>query len=151
MKYLRFILLISLLAFLGCKSYRPLEVGEPSRLKLESLSENSVDLVVDLPIKNPNLYKVKVTKLEGDAFINGKKAGTIMNREKIRIPGNSNKTHQLSLKVDYSDLISGGMSVMKIIKTGEVTLSLEGSLVARSFLYRKEFSFDRKRTLDLSR
>jgi LEA14-like dessication related protein len=151
MKYKRFIIIIALLGLIGCKTYEPLEVGEPRNLKVKSLSGSTVDLSLELPIRNPNIYRINVTGIEGSAFINEKKAGDIKSTEKVKLPANSDKTHEVLLKVDYSDLLSGGMSVMSILKNGKVNLSIKGSLTAKSFLYRKELNFNRKSTLDLSR
>ena len=151
MKNIRIIFIIALLGLFGCKTYEPLEVGEPTNLKVKALSENTVDLSLELPIRNPNIYRIKVTRIEGAAFINDKKAGEIENKENVKLPANSDKRHEVMLKVDYSDLLSSGMSVMNILKDGKVTLSLKGSLTAKSFLYRKELNFNRKSTLDLSR
>ena len=151
MKYLHIIFFIALLSVTGCKTYESLEVGKPTNLKVKSLSENTVDLTLELPIRNPNIYRIKVTRIEGSAFINDKKAGDIKSTEKVKLPANSDKTHEVMLRVDYSDLLSGGMSFMSILKDGEVTLSLKGSLTAKSFLYKKELDFNRKSTLDLSR
>jgi len=151
MRNILIILIITLMGLAGCKTYKPLEVGAPTNLKVNALSESSVDLTLDLPIRNPNIYRLKVTRIEGMAFINDNRAGEIESTENIKIPANSDKTHQVLLKVDYSDLLSSGMSVMNILNKGEVTLTLKGDLTAKSFLYKKELSFNRKRTLDLSR
>ncbi|MGM0530141.1 MAG: LEA type 2 family protein [Bacteroidota bacterium] len=151
MKYIRFILFIALLGLIGCKTYEPLEVGEPRNLKVKALSESTVDLSLELPIRNPNIFRINVTRVEGSAFINDKKAGEIESTEKLKLPANSDKTHDVLLTVDYSDLLSSGMSVTSILKSGEVTLAIKGSLTAKSFLYRKELDFNRKSTLNLSR
>ncbi|MFW5943685.1 MAG: LEA type 2 family protein [Bacteroidota bacterium] len=151
MKHIRILFFIVTLSLMGCKTYKPLEIGEPRNLKLESLSESTVDLSMELPIRNPNIYRIKVTRVEGSAFINDKKAGDIKNTEKVRLAANSDRIHDVMLRVDYSDLLSGGMSVMSILREGEVTLSLKGSLIARSFLYKKELDFDRESKVNLAR
>jgi len=151
MNYVRTIFFIVLLGLFGCKTYKPLEVGNPTNLKIEALSANEVDFSIELPIRNPNIYKIKVTKIEGMAFINDKKAGEIQSNETIKLPANSDKIHEFSLKVDYSDILSSGMSFLNIIRSGEVKLSINGELVAKSFLYRKELQFDSQRIVKLAR
>lgn len=151
MKYTRVIFIIGLMALAGCKNYETLEVGQPTNLQVNSVSESSINLTVHLPIRNPNIYMLKLTRVEGTTFINNKKAGEIINREKIRIPANSDEIHELSFKVDYSDLLSGGMSLLNIMRTGEVKLRIKGTLTAKSFLYKKELEFDRQRTVNLNR
>jgi LEA14-like dessication related protein len=135
----------------GCKDYVPLEVGKIKDLKLNTISTSQLDLTLRLPIRNPNLYSIKVTKIEGSAFLSDKKAGTIQSTEKIKIPGNSDKIHEVPLSVDYSELISAGMDFMKILKEGKVDVRIKGNLTATSFLYKKEVQFNQQRTLNLQR
>jgi len=136
---------------LGCKQYKPLEVGDPENLKLKGLSGNALEVTIHLPIRNPNLYSIKVTKLSGTAFINDQKAGRIRSSEKIKLPARSDKIHEVPLEIDYSDLLSSGISLMKVLKTRQVDLTLKGTLTAQSFLYKKDFHFNRKKTVRLER
>src|SRR6056297_139273 len=134
----------------GCKSFQPVEVGEPTDLRVSSLSGSAVNLEIDLPIKNPNLYKIHVTHIRADAWINQTKAGEITNTRKISLPSRSNEVHRLKLDVSFSDLLSSGISVIEIMRQGKLNLKIEGSLTTRSFLYKKEIPFTEQKTLKLN-
>lgn len=151
MKYFHVLALAGMMIILGCKQYKPLEVGDPENLKLKALSGNSLEVTIHLPIRNPNLYSIKVTKLEGSAYINDQKAGKIHSSEKIKLPARSDKIHEVPLEIDYSDLLSSGISLMKVLQTRQVDLTLKGTLTAQSFLYKKDFHFNRKKTVRLER
>ena len=142
--------IISVLAIGGCKSFDPVEIGEPQDLRVASFSGKELNLEIFVPIKNPNLYRINVTKITATAYINGSKAGRIINREKIKLPSNSDKVHKLELGVNFSDLLTSGLSVMEIMREGKVRVSIKGTLTAQSFLYKKEIPFERERTLMLN-
>jgi len=110
-----------------------------------------VNLEIALPIKNPNIYKIRVTHIRADAYINQTKAGEITNNEKISLASRSNEVHQLSLDVSFSELLGSGISVMEILRKGKLDLKIQGSLTTRSFLYKKEIPFTQQKTLDLNK
>jgi len=134
----------------ACKSFQPVEVGEPTDLKVSSLSGSKVTLEIALPVKNPNIYKIRVTHIRADAYINQTKAGEIINKEKITLPSRSHEVHRLKLDVSFSDLLSSGISVMEIMRRGKLDLKINGSLTTRSFLYKKEIPFTEQKTLELN-
>ena len=153
MKPIRFWIVASalILVFLGsCKSFHPVEVGQPTDLKVDSFSGSKLNLIIFVPIKNPNIYRIRVTKITATAYINETKAGKIINREKINLPSNSDEIHKLQLNVDFTDLLSSGLSLMDIMRQGKVDVAIKGTLTSRSFLYKKEVPFSKARTLKLN-
>lgn len=144
-------LLVFLISAGSCQITQPVEVGEPTDLKIESMTGQTVKIKISLPIKNPNIFRIKVTRIQADALINDVKAGEITSQEAIKLSAGTNKVHDLRLKVKLSELIGSGLPVMEIMRKGKVDLSIKGSLTASSFLYNKEFPFARKKTLQLNR
>jgi len=151
MKYMIQGVVVGFILFLGaCNSFKPVEVGEPTDLKVSSLSGSKVNLEISLPIKNPNVYKIRVTQIRAHAFINQTKAGEITNKEKISLPSRSDEVHRLNLDVSFSDLLSSGIPVVEILREGKLDIKIKGSLTTRSFLYRKKIPFTRQKTLELN-
>ena len=135
----------------SCRSFKPVEVGRPSDLRVASLSGSKVNLDISVPIKNPNIYKITVSQIQADAYINNTKAGKITSNEKIRLEARSNKVHDLKLGIDFSDLLGSDLNVLDILRENRVNLSIEGTLTTRSFLYSKEVPFTQSKALKLSR
>lgn len=151
MRYvIKAVLLGVLLATGACSSLQPVEVGEPSNLEVSSLSGSKVNLKLSLSIKNPNIYRIKVTSIRADAYINDTKAGEITNKENISLPARSDQVHRLKLDVNFSDLVGSGISVMEILRKGKLDMKIKGSLTTRSFLYKKEIPFSRQKSLNLN-
>lgn len=135
----------------GCRSFQPVEVGRPSDLKVASLSGSKVNLAISVPIKNPNIYRITVTRIQADAYINNAKAGKITSNDKIRLEARSNKVHDLQLAINFSNLLGSDLNVLDILRENRVDLSIDGTLTTRSFLYSKEVPFRQKKTLKLNR
>jgi len=147
-----FIWIVGVLILLGsCRSFQPVEVGRPSNLRVASLSGSQVNLEISLPIKNPNIYKITVTRIQAEAYLNDVKAGKITSNNKIRMEAGSDQIHQLKVGIDFSDLLGSDLNVLDIVRKNKVDLSVEGTLSTRSFLYTKEVPFSQKKTLNLSR
>jgi LEA14-like dessication related protein len=145
-------LILGLIILLGgCRSFQPVEVGRPGDLKVASLSGSKVNLEISVPIKNPNIYKITVTRIQADAYINNTKAGKITSNDKIRLEARSDKVHNLKLGIDFSNLLGSDLNVLDIMRENRVDLSIDGTLTTRSFLYSKEVPFKQERSLKFSR
>lgn len=138
-----------ILGFVSCSSFKPIEVGNPTDFKVHAVEANNIKASIYLPIKNPNLLSVKIKEIDARAYINDKKTGKVTNAETIKIPGNSDKTQELKFKVDFSDIVSGGLSFLKILREGEVDLKLEGTITARSFFTERKIEFTKERNVKL--
>ena len=151
MKQITILILGMMILMNGCRSFEPVEVGRPSDLKVASLSGSKVNLDISVPIKNPNIYKITVTQIQADAYINDTKAGKITSNDKIRLEARSDKVHDLKLGIDFSDLLGSDLNVLDIMRENRVNLSIDGTLTTRSFLYSKEVPFKQSKTLKLNR
>jgi LEA14-like dessication related protein len=151
MHYLKTAVLLFALFLSGCKSFQPVEVGKPTDLRVASISGSKVNLKISVPIKNPNIYSIRVTHIQASAYINKAKVGEITNRENIRLDSRSDEIHDLKLDVDISSLFSTGLNITGIMKKGEVDFSIKGDLTTRTLFYQKTVPFSRRRTLTINR
>ncbi|MGM0496907.1 MAG: LEA type 2 family protein [Bacteroidota bacterium] len=149
-KTLTFVSLIAfLLGFASCSSFKPIEVGNPKDVQIHSIKANKIKATIFLPIKNPNLFGVKVKEIDATVFINDKKTGNVINSETLKIPANSDKTQKLKFEIDFSDIISGGLSIFKIMNERKVDLRLEGTITAKTLFTKREMDFNKERTIRL--
>ncbi len=139
------ILLIS-----SCKPYESIKVEQPEKITVNSANLSQLNLTVRLPINNPNFYPVKVTKIYATAYINQNAVGKVTNKQTIEIPANSDKTHNLELDIDYSDIFDSGFSLSKILQAKSLKLNLKGKITVKSFLMKKEVNFNRSKDIDIN-
>ncbi len=152
-KHIRLFSIISLtlliLGFASCSSFKPIEVGNPTNFKVHSVDASNIKASIYLPIKNPNFLSIKIQEIDARAYINDKKTGKVTNSETLKIPGNSDKTQELKFNIDFSDIVSGGLSFVKILKEGKVDLKLEGTITAKSLFSEKKIEFTKERSIKL--
>lgn len=146
---LAIILIIGFLST-GCSSFQPIEVGKPQDFQLHAVNSDKSEASVYLPIKNPNMVGVKVTKIVATAYINDDKTGTFTNTETFRIPAKSDKTHELKFEVDFTDIIKGGMSLFKILRDGSIDVKIEGTITAKALFTKKTIDFSNQKTIQLN-
>jgi len=149
-KKLTFVSLIALLfGFASCSSYKPIEAGNPKDVQVHSIQANKIKATIFLPVKNPNLFGVRVKEIDATVFINDKKTGNVVNSETLKIPANSDKTQELKFEVDFSDIVSGELSLFKILKERKIDLRLEGTITAKTLFLKREMDFTKERTIRL--
>jgi LEA14-like dessication related protein len=144
-------LVIAAILFISsCKPYESITVEKPEKITVNSANLSEMNLTVRLPISNPNFYPVKVKKIYATAYINQNAVGKVTSSETIEIPANSDRTHNLELDVDYSDVFDSGFSLTKILQAKSLKLNLKGNLVVKSFLMKKEVNFNRSKAIDIN-
>ena len=149
-KTLTFVSLIALfLGLASCSSFKPIEIGNPKDFQIHSIQANKIKATIFLPVKNPNLLGVKVKEVDATVFINNEKTGNVTNSENLKIPAKSDKIQELKFEIDLSDIVSGGLSIFKIIKEREVSLRMEGTITAKTLFTKRKIQFNKERTIRL--
>lgn len=152
-KHIKTLTIVSLIAFIlgfaSCSSFKPIEGGNPKDIQVHSIQTNKIKASLFLPIKNPNLFGVKVKKIDATVFINDEKTGHVISSETLKIPAKSDKTQELKFEIDFSDIASGGLSIFKILREREVDMRLEGTITAKSMFSKREMDFIKERTIRL--
>jgi len=149
-KILAFLSLIGLLiTFASCSPYKSIEVGNPKDIQVHSIQTNKIEASLFLPIKNPNYYGVKVKEINANVFVNDKKTGKASSSETLKISANSDKTQELKFEIDFSDIGSGGFSILKILKDRKIDLKLKGTITAKTLFTKKEMEFIKERSIRL--
>lgn len=141
--------LISILSLSGCKPYETVTVEEPEKVEIQSASLREMNLKIVLPVHNPNFYSVKLKKLDAKGYIDNKEIGNIVNNEKLTIPANSNKSHELEININYADLINKNFPVMQLLKEKEVNFEIKGTLHIKSFFSKRKINFSKKKTINV--
>ena len=152
-KLLRFFSLITvtaiLISFTSCRSFKPIKVGSPNDFQVHSVNTQRINASIYLPIKNPNLFSVKIKEIHAIAYVNDTKTGNVINSETLKIPANSNKTQKLTFDIDLSDMVSGGISIFSILRDRKVDLKLEGTVTAKALFTKRKINFSEERTIRL--
>ncbi|MBU45629.1 MAG: hypothetical protein CMN76_20645 [Spirochaetaceae bacterium] len=100
-------------------------------VSVKSLSFTSVELAVDVGIKNPNAEQVILDKLVFDLYSSDRKLGSGKHNETAVIPPSERKVVTIDFKTSLSEI---GMGLLSTLKSGQATYRMEGTAYLSTFL-----------------
>lgn len=138
---LYFIIVFSAL-FTSCK-YQEVEVGEIEGIKIVEVNKQFVSLELLIPIKNDNNFKFKVKKVDLDINMNGNELGKVREMKNIVVKANSNETHSLLVKIEFSKVLKNSVNLLSsIIMKKNAKLKLKGYIRVKAFFIGKTIEID---------
>lgn len=137
----KFIYLI-IIAFLTIScSFQSLEIHEFKNFQILEFKDNVLTLKADIVINNPNTIKLKISDADFDLKINEKVVGKLTQMDKLVLAPRTQKSYPVKAKFELNNLSNGIFSLIQIVNKRDAKLSVTGSVVGKSFLYRKTFDF----------
>ena len=143
-KYLSLLLLLTPLLLCSCLSYKEIELGDVTNVKLEKGNNGGADIKVSIPVKNPNNYKIKVKAIEADLFVNNKKIGKITLNKKVVLPKNSELNQDFYLNTQLSNILS---AVPTLLFGGEINLKVNGYIKGKVFIVSHKFPIEAEKKI----
>ena len=150
-KPIKQILSIFLLTVLisGCSSVKDIQIGDIKDVRFKSIENNRVNLELEVPIKNPGSFKIKIVEMDFDISVNGKHLGKMTNPDDIIIPSKSDNIQIFPVQLELSNFLSGALSLYRLRNMKNFEMQITGKVKARSFLYIKTIDVDEKHMINL--
>ena len=128
------LLLITLIAifFTGCK-IQEVEIGKVQGLKIGDIKKDHVSLEFMIPIKNPNNFKFKLSKVDIDISMNKTDLGKVKKIRKIVVPANSEGVHEFYIEIEYKKLMAGTIALIGGLFTKKADIKLNGYVKVKAF------------------
>lgn len=123
-------------------SFQSLEVHQFKNFKILEFNNNVLTLQADVVINNPNAIKLKIADADFDLKIDGTVVGKLTQMDKIVLPARTEKSYPVKAKFELTNLKDGLFSLIQIVNRRDAKLSVTGSIVGKSFLYRKTFDLN---------
>ena len=139
-----FALLIPLFC-VSCFNYDEVDIRDIKDIQVVNFSKKGITVNGKIKIMNPNSYGFKIVNSEFDLTINNRKIGKAHIDNKIKVSGNSNEYHSVTLKTDLSSLDIGAMAgflALAIAPPDKIDYKVEGFVVGKVFLFRKKIEID---------
>ncbi|NNE56243.1 MAG: LEA type 2 family protein [Flavobacteriales bacterium] len=139
MRQIQWITLALALALSSCSMYKEVEVQDITDVRVMEFSEEKVSAEVDLKVKNPNWYGVKLVKSEVYLELNGAHVGDMKLQEKVKIPRKAVSYHTLKVIAEYED-VSGSFlqNFLTLIFNPVVKMKAEGYIKGRALIIGKK-------------
>lgn len=147
MRYLNtfLVLIASTLMLTSCFSYKEIELGDVTDVKLNRAANGGVEVQAAMHVKNPNNYKIKIKKIEADMFVNGKNVGKMQLSKKVVLPKKSDQVQTFAVNTQLSNLLSAMPSVLF---GGDINLKLKGFIWGKVFIFRQKFPLEAEEKID---
>lgn len=139
-KKLLYILLIGFFT-VSC-SFQELEISHFKNFQILEFKDNVLTLKADVVINNPNTMRLKITDADFDLKINEKVVGRLTQIDKLVLPPRTKNEYPVKAKFELNKLENGIFSLIQIVNRRDAKISVTGSVVGKSFLYRKSFDFN---------
>jgi LEA14-like dessication related protein len=136
-----------IITFSSC--IKPLSLGKIEQVKVDKMTGENLDIIVTVPIKNPNFFKINVTKMDFAVSINGKLLGSVRNQSHFSISANSDDSYQVPLHVKFENLLTSAFILISAFSEKQIKIRLKGEVTAKSWLTSKTFDVDEENTVDL--
>ncbi len=133
----------------GCSSVKDIKIGDLKDVRLQSIENNLVNLELEVPVKNPGSFKIKIVEMDFDISVNGKHLRKMTNPENIIIPSKSENIQIFPVQLRLSNFLSGALTFYKLRKTENFEMQITGKVKARSFLFIKTIDVDEKHMINL--
>lgn len=135
MQFMKVFALFPLLLLLGasCNLYKEVEMVEMIDMKVTEWSGENVRAEVYLQLKNPNWYKVRLTRSHVQLYLDGKEIGVVELSEALDIPPRSVTTHTMQLHADYEDIENVLGNMLNLLFKQKYVLEGKGYVRGRAF------------------
>ncbi len=151
MRLFHFSLFVVLSAMLlSCSGFESIEVGEIEDIKLNRFADRAVEFEVMMPIENPSTFRFRIVDVDLDVYINSEYLGKISNVDNVLIPSRSSELYTFPLKVEFSNIMRGAVSMFNFFLDREALIEVTGEIRVRSFPFTRSISIDEKTHLKLN-
>ena len=128
-------LTITLLAFTlsSCLEYKEVQVVEVIDVGVKDISVNGVAVEVEMQIKNPNNYNIKIIGSNLNLFLKENKMGTANLKNKVTLKKKSTAVYRFNLQSNFNDLALGSIPVLiGLITQNSVEVHIVGDIKAQA-------------------
>jgi LEA14-like dessication related protein len=132
-------LIIPILIFLlssctSCTGFKPVEMKKVESVKILTTSAEGIDMEVNMIIRNPNIIRFTITEGDLNLVLNKVDMGKAELKNQVTVPANSEISQKFIVHVGLSSALVGGFaSLLSLFKSKSATITIQGTIRARSF------------------
>ena len=137
--------------FISCADFKEVTFSGVDHVSLTNLSQNGVEALVTVRIKNPNNFSFTVYNSEMDVTISGINAGKAYITDNVKIKANCEEKYTFKVKSNFSGLSLADLP--KLIAMGmskTVKIGLKGNLKGGKFLFKRSYPIDLQESVPLN-
>lgn len=144
------VILLSLFQY-NCNS-EDVSIGDIKKIKLGKINSDNISLTVNVPVVNPNFFKIKITEYDLTIKINNQSFKLAENKKNIVIPRKYRGTIPFSIKLKSQKVFSLNTirALYKLFKSKKAEIEVLGTIKVRVLLIPKKIQVKEKRTVSFN-
>ena len=135
---------------LSCKNIQDVTVEGVRNVKLGDLSDKEVHCTMDLLVKNPNGFGIKLKDLDATIKLEGKDIGTIELERTAKLKAQEISRVPLEFTITSDSWKTFLGSAMKLIFKDSLKMGVSGSLKAKALMVGKRIEFNQEQVISKS-
>jgi len=147
-KYLFGIILLSIL-LISFGSYKSVNIGNVENVNFKCMVDNKISLELQVPVSNPNNYKIKIKSMVFDVSINGNYLGKMKNTNVMIIPKKSDEIQNLTVDIYLKNALAGVATFYRLRKEKKFDMEISGKIKVKALLKTKTIEVSEKQTVDM--
>lgn len=136
-----FVLLLLVASLASC-SYEPVELVQVKTVEVVKADADSISLIVNVELSNPNSYNITLTDPDLDLFINSNKIGKAVFYRDLVVEKDMVKVYEIPVAAAFNgQYMNILLSSLGGILGGKMLVKGEGSVKGKAGLFSKRFPF----------
>lgn len=142
------LLAFTILLLLGsCKNLSEVEITQIRNLEFKGFKNNAAQIKLELEIDNPNKMSFTVHEMDLKVFANGRYLGHLQSIEEIKVRRKSKDIYPVDVQLRLANILTGVSMFMAMRESGQAHLKVEGTVKAKSFLWKKQIPVREEKTV----
>lgn len=142
-------LLLLTITLSSCNAYKSVNIGNINDVSFKGMVDNKISLDLQIPITNPNGYKIKIKSMDLDVSINGSYIGKMGIANEIIIPAKSDEVHLFPVDIYVKNALASMSAMYKMRKAKSFEIEIDGTINVKAFLNAKTIKVSEKQHVSL--
>ena len=133
----------------SCSSFKMVNIGNVDKVDFKGMVNNKISLELQVPVSNPNGYKIKIKSMDLDVSINGNYIGKMTSPDQIIIPAKSSEVQTLPVDIYVKNALAGMASFYKLRKAKSFEMEIVGTIKVKALLKGKTIQVSEKQHISI--
>ncbi len=142
--------LIAIVTLLSsCNAFKAVNIGDVNNVNFKGMVDNKISLELEVPVSNPNGYKIKIKSMDLDVSINGNYLGKMKNSKEVVIPAKSDEIHNLVVDIYLKNAVAGLTTFYRLRKAKKIDMEISGTIKVKALLRGKTIEVSEKQSVSI--
>lgn len=130
--------------------YKDVEVLEIQNLEILNMSDDVVEIMLEVEVENPNSFKVKLIDADIDVFLNEKDMGKLKLGDTVILPKKSKSVQKLKILADAEKIQKNILSnALSFLFAKSADLKAQGTVKGKALGIGKKVDINFERKIDM--